>query len=71
MNTQKYLDDIKEIKSIMNKSSKFMSLSGLSGVMAGVYSLIGAYFAYLIVYENDSAVIFINNYQIKKEFRNR
>jgi hypothetical protein len=29
------LDDIREIRSIMEKSSRFLSLSGLSGVLAG------------------------------------
>jgi hypothetical protein len=47
METNKYLDDITEIKNIMNRSSRFISLSGLSGILAGIYALIGAYFAYL------------------------
>ena len=34
----------------MNKSSRFFSLSGLSGVLAGVYALIGAAVAYNIIY---------------------
>ena len=34
----------------MNKSSRFISLSGLSGVLAGIYALIGAYMAYDIIY---------------------
>ncbi|MEM8968347.1 MAG: hypothetical protein AAGE93_18145 [Bacteroidota bacterium] len=37
-----YLQDISEIRSIMERSSRFISLSGLSGVMAGIYALIGA-----------------------------
>lgn len=45
-----YLDDISHIKSIMEKSSKFISLSGLSGILAGVYALIGATIAYRIIY---------------------
>ena len=44
-----YLKDITEIRSIMERSSRFISLSGLSGVMAGVYALAGAYVAHLIV----------------------
>lgn len=44
-----YLKDITEIRSIMERSSRFISLSGLSGVMAGVYALIGAYVAHLII----------------------
>nr|WKN38357.1 hypothetical protein K4G66_06545 [Tunicatimonas sp. TK19036] len=37
-----YLQDISEIRSMMERSSRFISLSGLSGVMAGVYALVGA-----------------------------
>ncbi len=50
MEKEKYLDDIKEIKSIMNRSSRFISLSGLSGVVAGIIALLGAYLAYKTVY---------------------
>ncbi len=34
--------DLKDIKELMERSSRFISLSGLSGVFAGVYALIGA-----------------------------
>ncbi|UMB61974.1 hypothetical protein MHL31_07205 [Lutibacter sp. A80] len=50
MNSKKYLDDISEIKNMMSKSSRFMSLSGLSGILAGVYALIGSYLAHNIIY---------------------
>ncbi|MEO1253780.1 MAG: hypothetical protein AAFY41_02670 [Bacteroidota bacterium] len=50
MTKEKYLNDLEEIKSIMNRSSRFISLSGLSGVAAGIIALIGAYFAYETVY---------------------
>ncbi len=36
------LEDIKEIRSIMERSSRFLSLSGLSGVSAGVVGLLAA-----------------------------
>ncbi|WP_062053156.1 hypothetical protein [Aquimarina longa] len=49
MNTEEYLRDISEIKDMMNKSSRFFSLSGLSGILAGVYALIGAVVAYYLV----------------------
>ncbi|MEX1384360.1 hypothetical protein [Lutibacter sp.] len=44
-----YLKEISEIKSIMNKSSRFISLSGLSGILAGIYALIGAAIAIYIL----------------------
>ncbi len=52
MEGNKYLEDISEIKNIMNRSSRFISLSGLSGILAGGFALIGAYLAYIIVYKN-------------------
>ncbi|WP_194776435.1 hypothetical protein [Pararhodonellum marinum] len=51
MNKEKYLSDIHDIKEIMDRSSRFISLSGLSGVSAGIIALFGAYFAYLFIYQ--------------------
>jgi len=45
MSEKDYLKDISEIKNMMSKSSKFISLSGLSGVLAGIYALVGAFIA--------------------------
>lgn len=39
---EEQLKAIAEMRDLMNKSSRFLSLSGLSGVCAGIYSLIGA-----------------------------
>ncbi len=50
MENEKYLKDISEIKNIMNQSSRFISLSGLSGVLAGIYCFIGAFLTYKIIY---------------------
>jgi len=52
MEKQKYIDDLKEIKDIMSRSSKFISLSGLSGVFAGMFALLGAFTAYQLIYSN-------------------
>lgn len=38
-----YLKDIQDIKKMMDKSSQFLSLSGMAGIMAGVYALAGAF----------------------------
>lgn len=54
MNEKDYLKDISEIKDIMNKSSRFISLSGLSGVLAGIYALIGAFAARNLINEYTS-----------------
>lgn len=41
-----YVQDIAEIRSMMERSSKFLSLSGWAGIMAGIYALAGAWIAY-------------------------
>jgi hypothetical protein len=43
------LDDIRHIRSMMERSSKFLSLSGMSGVSAGLFALLGAIAAYFIL----------------------
>lgn len=51
MESNKYLEDIASIKTMMSKSSRFMSISGLSGILAGVYALVGAYAAHVVMGE--------------------
>ncbi|CAH0995893.1 hypothetical protein EMA8858_02021 [Emticicia aquatica] len=41
-----HLENLKEIRSLMERSSKFLSLSGLSGISAGVCALLGAWYAH-------------------------
>jgi hypothetical protein len=60
----KYLQDISDIKNMMNKSTQFISLSGLSGILAGVYALIGAYIGHELILNNKS---YGNNYTITLE----
>jgi hypothetical protein len=45
-----YEKDIASIRTMMERSAKFISLSGLSGVLAGVYALLGAVAAYYTVH---------------------
>ncbi|MBN1183927.1 MAG: hypothetical protein JXB49_16665 [Bacteroidales bacterium] len=40
------LQDISEIRNIMEQSTRFMSLSGLSGIFAGIFALIGSTIAF-------------------------
>ena len=44
---QEHLKDLREIRTLMERSSRFIGLSGLSGVAAGVCALVGATAAYL------------------------
>lgn len=46
-----HLDTLQDIKQMMERSSRFISLSGLSGIGAGVCALVGAYFAQQLMNE--------------------
>jgi hypothetical protein len=45
-------EDIQAIREIMERSSKFLSLSGLAGIFAGVCALIGAAVAWFFIFES-------------------
>jgi hypothetical protein len=49
-----YEKDLASIRNMMEKSVKFISLSGLSGVLAGIYALLGAVAAYYAAYYPNS-----------------
>lgn len=56
------LETLNEIRDLMQRSSKFLSLSGLSGISAGIVALIGATVAYLrlktdTLYDEESALL--------------
>lgn len=59
-----YLKDIQDIKKMMDKSSQFISLSGLSGILAGVYALAGAFFIKYIDALQDGYII-VDSYYFK------
>ena len=49
MNKDKALESVFEIKELMEKSSKFISVSGMAAIMAGIYALAGAYIATQVI----------------------
>lgn len=54
-------DELSAIRNLMERSSKFISLSGLSGILAGVYALIGAGVAYMLLKDAEpGADIYLN-----------
>jgi uncharacterized DUF497 family protein len=71
MENEKYLNDISEIKNMMNQSSRFISLSGLSGVLAGIYSLIGAWLAYKTIYFDTTSIGNYRNLIISQDAINK
>ncbi|HVS91035.1 MAG TPA: hypothetical protein VHE59_03320 [Mucilaginibacter sp.] len=65
-------NELASIRSIMERSSKFISLSGLSGILAGVYALIGAGIAYKLMDDlNQSEGLTINGYRQMSQLEHR
>lgn len=52
------LQDLKEIRQMMERSTKFLSLSGFSGISAGIIALIAAFIAWKTQPERISEVIY-------------
>ncbi|TAJ12266.1 hypothetical protein DMA11_13525 [Marinilabiliaceae bacterium JC017] len=57
MNTKESsIEDIKVIRQMMENSSKFLSLSGLSGIAAGTFAIIGAAIAYFYIMDAGNTI---------------
>lgn len=54
---QQSLNDLHHIKTMMERSSRFISLSGLSGISAGICALIGAWVAAPYVFGHKDYII--------------
>ena len=52
MDNSKYADDLREIREMMSRSSRFISLSGMSGIVAGILAIAGAWYAYRTGFED-------------------
>lgn len=51
------LETLKDIKQMMERSSRFISLSGLSGIGAGICALVGSWFAYQVIGGNETVPV--------------
>ena len=54
MENKEALDTLHDIKELMEKSTKFMSISGISAILVGIYACIGTGLAYFILNKQDS-----------------
>lgn len=54
--TEKLTSELHDIKQMMERSSRFISLSGLSGIAAGICALIGAWISKDVIERNKLAV---------------
>jgi len=66
MENKDYLQDLRHIKDLMSKSTQFISLSGLSGVLAGIYALIGAVYVNTLILSHSETYITLESLTFKK-----
>ena len=52
MESKNFHEDLSHIRQMMERSSRFISLSGLSGVFAGITALVGAIYVYFLFEKN-------------------
>lgn len=55
---EKYIEDLKEIRDTMSRASRFISLSGLSGVSTGIIALVGALLSYLVIFKDHEYLVY-------------
>lgn len=65
MDSKKYLDDISQIKDFMSRSSRFISLSGLSGILAGLYAIVGAFVAQIFLIREAEGTVTLHSWNFK------
>ena len=61
--TEKHQEDLVHIRSMMERSSRFISLSGLSGVFAGLSALLGGVYVYQL-FKVNGIEYFEDNHQL-------
>lgn len=56
-----YIKDIAAIRTMMERTSKFLSLSGWAGIMAGIYALTGAWVANSFLNFNPNSITYTDD----------
>ncbi len=56
---KEYIKDLSDIREMMERSSRFLSLSGLAGVLSGIYAIAGAFIAYSVFGFNPDSIDYI------------
>ena len=55
--SQEHIKELTDIRSMMERSSRFLSLSGFAGILAGIYALLGAALAYTLFKFNPNTLL--------------
>ncbi len=55
---EKYVKDLETIRAVMNRSARFISLSGWSGIVTGLIALVGAFLGYRVVFQDADYLVY-------------
>lgn len=55
---EKYIEDLNDIKRIMDRSTRFLSLSGLAGISTGFSALVGAYVGHSAIFKGHDYLVY-------------
>lgn len=62
MQDKEIYSELHSIRNLMERSAKFISLSGMSGILAGIYAIVGAAIGYYMVYGNSRGLDYRDHY---------
>jgi hypothetical protein len=65
MEDQHYIEQLKDIRNLMDRSSRFLSLSGLSGVLAGIYAILGAAGVWIVIQNRKHTYVTLESTEFK------
>lgn len=65
MEDQHYIEQLKDIRNLMDRSSRFLSLSGLSGVLAGIYAILGAAGVWVVIQNRKQRYVTLESTEFK------
>lgn len=65
MEDQHYIEQLKDIRNLMDRSSRFLSLSGLSGVLAGIYAILGAAGVWVVIQNRKHRYVTLESTEFK------
>lgn len=65
MEDQHYIEQLKDIRNLMDRSSRFLSLSGLSGVLAGIYAILGAAGVWFVIQNRTQRYVTLESTEFK------
>lgn len=60
MNNKEVISTLSDIRNMMEKSSRFVSLTGLSSILVGIYACIGAAAAYYLFGSSEALMLNVN-----------